>query len=310
MIRRRDARRGLMLACFPVLAALLTFASAAIASTQPVFASAEAAVDALASALASRDPSALATLLGEPYAQSALARDAATAAGDRERLATALAERRALRVDGTDRRMLEVGVQQWTFSIPIVREAGGWRFATELGLARAERLRRLSNEGTAIYALRAYVDAQRAYAGANASGGRPGAYAMRIVSRTGQRDGLYWPSSAGEPAAPLGHLAAEEANYLSGSNADGVHRGYRYRILTRQGPHAPGGERDFVVDGRLERGFGMIAYPVKWGATGRMTFIVSHDGQVHEADLGATSDRDAPGIDTYDPDPRWRPVRE
>jgi hypothetical protein len=65
-----------------------------------------------------------------------------------------------------------------------------------------------------------------------------------------------------------------------------IHRGYRFKILTRQGANAPGGAYSYVINGRMIAGFGMVAYPAEYGESGVMTFIVSHNGKIYEKDLG------------------------
>ena len=85
--------------------------------------------------------------------------------------------------------------------------------------------------------------------------------------------------------------------------------GYYYRILTRQGRHAPGGARDYVVNGMMPGGFALVAYPAEYGSSGVMTFIVSLDGVVHKKDLGPGTATMAKTITEYDPDATWKKVK-
>ncbi len=62
---------------------------------------------------------------------------------------------------------------------------------------------------------------------------------------------------------------------------DGYH-GYHYKLLTKQGTHAPGGALDYVVHGKLLGGFAVVAWPARYWDTGVMSFMVNHDGQVYE----------------------------
>jgi hypothetical protein len=121
-----------------------------------------------------------------------------------------------------------------------------------------------------------------------------------LVSRSGKRDGLYWPAMPGEPESPLGPLAA---NTKPGE----AYHGYAYRILTRQGRDAPGGARSYVRNGRMTDGYAVLAWPAKWGDTGVMTFIVNHDGVVRERNLGPDTAALAWAITEYSPDSRWQP---
>jgi hypothetical protein len=79
--------------------------------------------------------------------------------------------------------------------------------------------------------------------------------------------------------------------------------GYYFKILTEQGPAAAGGVRSYLVNGELSAGFGLIAWPAQYGATGIMTFVVNQDGILFQKDLGPTSS--GPGVSRYDPDNSW-----
>jgi hypothetical protein len=41
-----------------------------------------------------------------------------------------------------------------------------------------------------------------------------------------------------------------------------------------------------------------------------MTFLADHRGEVYERDLGPGTDRLAPEITAFDPEPAWRPAAE
>jgi hypothetical protein len=47
--------------------------------------------------------------------------------------------------------------------------------------------------------------------------------------------------------------------------------GYSFRVLTTQGVAAKGGAKDYVVNGEMSGGFGLIAYPAEYGRSGVMT---------------------------------------
>ncbi len=135
-------------------------------------------------------------------------------------------------------------------------------------------------------------------------------YAQKIASTPGKHDGLYWPADAanGDEASPFGPLIAESAGYLKGHSAGDPYRGYRFRILTRQGKNAPGGAYSYVINGRMIAGFAMVAYPADFGASGVMTFIVSHNGKVYEKDLGKDSTAIGARMSAFDPGAGWKEV--
>jgi hypothetical protein len=130
-------------------------------------------------------------------------------------------------------------------------------------------------------------------------------YAQKLASTPGKRDGLYWESADGAPESPLGPLVAGAESYLATLEPNDPIRGYFFEILKRQGPNAPGGERDYRVDGEMRTGFALVAYPADYGNTGIMTFVVSHRGTIHQQDLGEFT-----GMDAYDPSDGWSPVDE
>jgi hypothetical protein len=162
---------------------------------------------------------------------------------------------------------------------------------------------------SAIQACLAYVDAQQEYAEKGVAGS--GVYAQRIVSRPGKKDGLYWPAQSGADESPLGEFAASAAaeGYRAGQQRIPYH-GYYYKVLTRQGTNAPGGALDYVVRDNMMGGFALVAYPAEYRNSGVMTFLVNHQGEVYEKDLGANSARIAAGMTAFDPDGTWQRVTD
>lgn len=293
-ITTRAARR-LLSAC----AALLLFAALpGSALAQKAFATPQAAADAFVDALATHDDAAVRSLLGADYRRFV---PSETDGDDVTAFLAASAKGRAIASDSADRAHLVVGTEGygWTLPIPLVRSAAGWHFDIKAG-ADEMRVRRIGrNELAAIQALLAYFDAQKEYASTDRDGDGINAYAQRFLSTPGKRDGLIWSD---DPAgSPLGPLYGDETK-------DGVFHGYRFRILKAQGPAAPGGARSFVVNGRMTRGFAAIAWPARYGDTGVMTFMVSHDGAVYQKDLGRDTDAAARAITRYDPDSSWAPL--
>jgi hypothetical protein len=83
------------------------------------------------------------------------------------------------------------------------------------------------------------------------------------------------------------------------------YHGYVYRALFAQGPDAPGGAYNYVVKGHMIGGFALVAFPAKYGDSGIMTFIVSHDEIVYEKDLGPKTTQVAGAIKAFNPDQTW-----
>ena len=76
-------------------------------------------------------------------------------------------------------------------------------------------------------------------------------------------------------------------------------------MLTGQGSQAPGGAKDYIVDGKMVKGFAFVAYPAEYGNSGIMTFIASQDGILLQKDLGKTTTDIAAAMTKFDPDPSW-----
>jgi len=197
--------------------------------------------------------------------------------------------------------VVSMGERGWTLPIPLVKSDAGWSFDVVAG-ADEMRTRRIGrDEIAAIKASLGYYDAQREYARQDVDGDGFLEYAQRIISTPGKMDGLYWASLDDEAESPLGP-------FFGGDTPGSSYNGYLFRILKAQGPAAKGGAYDYVVDGHMRGGFGLIAWPVTYDDTGVMTFIVNQQGTVYEADLGPDSSKLVQAIDSFDPDERWTPL--
>src|SRR5262245_54575168 len=211
------------------------------------------------------------------------------------------------RVDpvGPDRLQLVLGSDDWPFPMPLVKDGKSWRFDTAEGMQEIRRRRVGADELEAITACHTYVMAQEEYASMRRGGAR--VYAQKLQSSPGKKDGLYWPSTGKNDVSPLGPMVApSEASTASGPQA--TWRGYHFRILTAQGSAASGGKRSYIVGDKMTGGFALIAYPVAYGSSGIMTFVVAADGRVYEKDLGEKTEEIAPTITAYDPDQTWKLV--
>jgi hypothetical protein len=210
---------------------------------------------------------------------------------------------------------LLVGDKDWPFPVPIVKSNGGFVFDTAAGTDEILNRRIGRNELDAQQVCLAIIDAQRDYVARRPTGGDLPVYARKIISDAGSRNGLYWQPVAGEPASPLGELVAQASaeGYGGKKSADAApppYRGYRYRLLTAQGPSARGGALNYEVNGQLIGGFAVVAYPAQYGNSGIMTFITNHDGVIHERDLGPATEQIARTMMQFDPGPHWRAVSE
>jgi hypothetical protein len=210
---------------------------------------------------------------------------------------------------------LEVGSDAWPFPVPIVRdEKGKFVFDTDTGREEILNRRIGRNELSAEQVCLAIVDAQREYVTRRPMGGDLPEYAKKLVSDAGKKNGLYWPTAEGEDPSPLGPLVASATTegYVSGTavqsgsgHPERAFHGYRYRLLSAQGPNANGGAGDYLVNGKLIGGFGVVAYPAQYGNSGIMTFITNHDGVVFQRDLGPDTEKLAQAMTTFDPGPEW-----
>jgi hypothetical protein len=292
------------------LALMMAVPLAAAAAPQETFATPEAAVNALMAALKADSDSAMIAIFGEEHKDLVLTSDRAAASATRAKVLAAMQTLRVLQEPSPNRRVLLIGDEAWPVPIPIVRAGDRWRFATEEGADEIVNRRVGGDERNAIYVLRAYIDAQRAYAARDRDGDGVLQYAQKLASAPGKHDGLYWPAddAKGEEASPFGPLIAESAAYLKGRVAGDPYRGYHFRILTRQGKSAAGGAYSYVINGRMIAGFAMMAYPADYGWSGVMTFIVSHNGKVYEKDLGKGSAAIGAKMTTFDPGAGWKEV--
>jgi hypothetical protein len=290
-------RRGLL--------ALALIAGLAVPATaQPKlqgFPTADAAAAALTDAVRAKNTKAIAAMLGAGWADFVPAD-----AGERDRRRTAFLaawdESHKVTVSDGTKATIEAGKSGWTLPIPIVKDGAEWRFDIEAG--RQEMRARLigRDELAVIQTMLAIVDAQRDYAALDPMKTGAPAYARRLLSSPGKKDGLYWEAAAGQPASPLGPAVAKAQ---AGSSTPDGHYGYNFRLLYAQGPAAPGGARDYIVNGRMIGGFAAIAWPVRYGETGVMTFIVSQGGDVYQRDLGPETAQRAAAIATFNPDKDW-----
>jgi len=206
-----------------------------------------------------------------------------------------------------------IGADDWPFPIPLVKDNERWRFDVRRGREEIIARRIGRNELYTIQTCLAYVDAQREYYAEDRNGDGILEYAQKFASTAGKQDGLYWSTPPDEPPSPLGDLVvrarAEGYRRAEGGGPTPFH-GYLYRILTAQGPAAPGGDYDYVAAGHMIGGFALVAFPAQYGVSGVMSFIVNHDGVVYQKDLGPNTYSVASGMRKFNPDRTWTKVEE
>jgi hypothetical protein len=306
----RPALLGLLVPFF-----LLTFegnlSAAPSSPSQKHFSSPKAAAEAIISAAARYDVPALTEILGQDGVDLFATEDPVQdrkAAGAFAR--QGLAKHRVV-IDSKNpgRATLFVGDGDWPSPVPLVHEKGGWRFDSKAG-RREVLFRRIGgNELDAIQICHGYVEAQHEYASKKRDGARVNQYAQRIIATPGKQDGLAWRNADGSWGGPVGeHIA--EAIAEGYSDRMKPYHGYLFKVLKGQGPAAPLGQLDFVVEGAMIGGFALVAAPAEYRVTGVKTFIVSHDGVVYEKDLGEKTLDSFKTMERFNPDKTWTRVRE
>ena len=282
-----------------------------IVSAQQDFKTPDDAASALASAAKTGDRKAIVTVLGPDGQDIVSSGDEVADAATRQKFVAAYDAKHQIAMEGDNKAMLVIGQEDFPLPIPLVRKDGLWRFDTAAGREEILFRRVGRDELDAIQSCLAYVDAQNEYAERDRTGAGANTYAQRIISEPGKKDGLYWPTSQGEDASPLGELIAEATaqGYRPGGGRTPFH-GYYFKILTKQGPAAPGGQVDYIVRGKMIGGFALVAYPAEYRNSGVMTFIVNHTGNVFQKDLGPDTAKLAERMTSFNPDQSWTKVTD
>lgn len=297
-----------------ILAVLLTSRTSAAQaiSGQKTFSSPSEAVKNLMDAARSGDPAQLVPIIGPQAGALIASGDLGAAKQVLANFVKAYNEKHAISSEAQGFEFLQVGKGDWPFPFPIVRDGETWYFDIDRGNEEILDRRVGRNELGAIAVCEGFVQSQKDYAAKGHDGNFHGIYAQQFHSDPGKQNGLYWPVSKGQPESPMGPLVASAALENSSQQSAGdpaPYYGYFYKILTAQGPDAPGGEKSYIVDGKLTGGFALIAYPAKYASSGVMTFIVNQDGIVYQQDLGEQTTDLASKITTYNPDSSWQPAQ-
>lgn len=261
------------------------------------------ACEALVRAAQANDGQALISILGSGGRNVLASGDATEDANSRAQFVEKYGERHHLGVEKDGSRVLYVGLRRWPAPIPLRRHGSAWYFDTGAGLGEILDRRIGENETSTIRTCQELAMAQKAYF--RAKGGQ---YAQAFVSAVGKQDGLYWQIGDGEPPSPLAPLVARAAAAGYPILEEGLktpYCGYRFRFLTGQGKHAPGGAKPYLQGGRMTRGFAFLAYPAEYRSSGMRSFLIGQDGIVYQQDLGPTTPARAEALRTYEPTPGW-----
>lgn len=297
-VSRRE-RRGWALAL--VIACAAPLPGSAQQLGQATFSSAEQAADALVAAARAGDTTRLLALLGPTARELISSGDSIEDKRDREQFVRKYEEMHRLAKEPDSTTTLYIGAENWPLPIPLVERSGAWRFDTDAGKQEILFRRVGRNELAAIRACHALVEAQAAYYATSArEAGGVSHYASRFSSDSGTHDGLYWHSD--QQRSPIGPLLAA----ATGSAGAIPFHGYLFRLLTAQGPHAPGGTKSYLVNGALTLGYAFVAYPAQYRSSGAMTFLVGQDGIVYQRNLGPNTTALAKALTAYDPDSTWQ----
>lgn len=221
----------------------------------------EAAVKAFFEAVRSDDRKALLTILG-PDLPKIEPEDAAERQVAMGRLRALFQEGWSLSTNQGGDRVLRLGAEGWSFPVPLTKTAKGWQFDTQAGLEEIANRRIGRNELAVIETCRLLMEAESLF---HQTASR---YTDKTVSGQGQKDGLFWPVSDGEPLSPLAQTFGDVATYSASRVKGAPWFGYYFHLqLTQQG-------------------FLLTAWPESYASSGVMSFCCDQSGKLYERDMG------------------------
>jgi hypothetical protein len=275
---------------------------------QQTFSSAAEASQALVTAIQNDDQAALLKILAPSAKDIISSGDDAEDKNDRAQFVQKYQQMHRLVMEPDGTTTLYIGAENWPTPIPLVHKGSSWYFDTPAGKQEILYRRVGKNELSAIQVCRELVDAEKEYYSQPHDGDSGSQYAQKFFSDPGKHNGLYWEASGEGASSPIGPLVASAAN---DGNAEGGQKlepfqGYYFQILKGEGGKARGGAHSYVVDGKMTRGFGFLAYPAEYRSSGVMTFLVGQDGIVYEKDLGPRTAAIVKTLTRYDRDASWR----
>lgn len=298
--------------CFFLFLAFCIFGTQATATSKPVkqisFDTPEEAAKAIVDAVKKQDRNEMLAIFGPAAKGIIITEDKVVDKDLYDRFVAAYDEKNRIDVSNDNQAFLYIGNNEWPFPVPIMKKGNKWIFDTQRGKSEILKRRIGRNELDTVQSCLAYVDAQKDYSRMTGKN----EYAGKFISDPGTRNGLYWETKETEEPSPLGIFMArarkEGVTVPKKSEKPVPYHGYYYKILKSQGKNAPGGSKNYMIDGKMTGGYALIAYPALYGTTGIMTFIVNQNGIVYEKDLGRNTAKNADKIRSFDPDTSWKKV--
>jgi hypothetical protein len=313
--RKHKAQRASLAMTVALFALVLALASCSKSddskSVQKTFASPADAGAAFLEAAKSGDQSALLAIFGPDAKDVLFSGDAIKDKNALQDFVSAYGQMNRWREIKAGGEILYVGADNYPFPIPLAKNsAGQWSFDTAAGKDEILARRIGKGELTAIAACGALAAAQQQYFGQTHDGDSVKQYAQKFVSDEGKQNGLYWQAREGQAPSPLGQLGdfAKALGYTNSGDKPQPFNGYYFQILTKQGDKATGGAKDYIANGKMTGGFGILAYPAEYRNSGIMTFIVGKDGTVYQKDLGEKTAEVAVAMAEYNPGDGWNSV--
>lgn len=280
--------------------------------TQKQFDTPQQAAEVLVQVAGTFDTAVAKEILGPNSSDIISSEDPVTDKNEAQTFAAKAKEKLRINLDAKDpnRAIISVGNDDLPFPIPLVKQSDKWVFDTKVGRQEVSNRRIGANELNAIAICRGFVEAQHEYAAEKHDDSKVNQYAQNIISTPGKHDGLAWQNADGIWGGPVGPEVAKALQQGYSAKPDTVYHGYYFKVLKRQGPAAPMGQLDFVIDGAMIGGFALAAAPAEYRVTGVKTFIVGPDGKVYQKDLGKDTLKKFQGMDRYNPDETWRETND
>jgi hypothetical protein len=278
-------------------------------TTQTGFATPQEAAAALIKAAGDYDPQALNAMFGPDGEDFVSTADPVQDKNQAAAFAERAQQKNSVVVDpkNPNQATILVGEEEWPFPVPLVRKGAKWYFDSKTGHDQIVYERIGANELDAIQVCRGFVEAQEQYASEVHDDSGINQYAQRTISTDGKQDGLAWKNPDGTWAGPVSETVAKAIEQGYTTSGQPFH-GYYFKVLKGQGPAAPNGELDYVINGVMIGGFALVAWPAEYKVTGVQTFIVSYSGIVYQKDLGPDTAKIAAAMERYNPDKTWHPT--
>jgi hypothetical protein len=286
-------------------------AAKAAVSSQKGFATPQQAADALFKAAGEFDVPELLAILGPHGHDIVESADPVEDKNNAQAFAKDAAVKNSIQISKSNpnRATIIVGQLEWPLPVPLVKTGGKWYFNTKEGRQEILFRRIGANELDAITVCRGFMSAQKEYASKIHDDSGVNQYAQKIFSTPGKQDGLFWQNDDGTPGGPIGEAVAKALSEGYSTGKGGFH-GYYFKILKGQGPAAPNGAINYVIEGVMIGGFALVAVPAEYRVTGVKTFVVSYEGTVYQKDLGPDSLNLVKAMELYNPDKTWQATND